>query len=240
MKPTKQVVKKDSSKELETKSSRTQFVESIKSSSRYIAGAILLVLVLLAAFLGWWYYRAKLEEKALALEYQGMKAYREAGTSEEKANEEYPKAVAIFDQILTQYPGTKSAERALFYKANAYYLAGSYEEAIREFSQYLEKYPQGEFFIASAKGVGYAYEQKGDYQKALEAYQRFQDKISSASDRVEILLAIARCQEALGQTLEAIATYEKMESENLPPVWKRTVEERLKVLKKQKAAGDGQ
>jgi TolA-binding protein len=237
MKPTKQVVKKDTPKELETKGSGTQFVESIKSSSRYIAGAILLVLVLGVAFLGWWYYRANREEKALALEYQGMKAYHEAGTSEDKANELYPKAVATFDQILTQYSGTKSAQRALFYKANSYYLAGSYDEAIREFSQYLEKYPRGEFFIASAKGVGYAYEQKGDYQKALEAYQRFQDKISSASDKAEILLAIARCQEALGQIQEAIATYEKIESENLPAAWKRTVEERLKVLKKQQTTG---
>jgi TolA-binding protein len=232
MKPTKQIVNKAGSNELASEGLSLLWIEYIKIYSKQIMSALLIILVLIAIILGWRYYRAGVEEKALILEYEAMASYREAGASEEKATELYTKALDGFNKVLSQYPGTKSGERALFYSANSHYLLGKYEEAISLFSEYTRKYPNGDFVTTSLKSSGYAYEQKGDYQKALETYQGIQDKVSSASDKTDLLLAIARGQEALGQNQEAIATYEKITSDTtLSPTLKKTAEDRMKALK---------
>lgn len=230
MKPGEHIIKKISSKKPESMALSIRFVGLILPYLKHIAGVSLIMLVLIGIFLGWRYYRASLEEMAQALEYHAMAAYHEASTTEDKAKELYTKALELYNHLRIQYPGTRSAERALFYSANSQYLLGNYDDAINLFSQYLEQYPQGELFADSAIGLGYAYEQKQDYQSALKTYQQFQDKVNLAFAKADILLALARCQEALGKRQEAIATYEKIVSDDLS-LAKRSAEERLRVLK---------
>ncbi len=59
-------------------------------------------------------------------------------------NQQYPDAVAAFDDVLTKWPENRMTQEALYYKAVSLHKAKQNTEAGRTYKEYIAKYPHGE------------------------------------------------------------------------------------------------
>jgi len=194
---------------------------------------------------GGYSYIKKVNERALALEADALKLFNEVSESvktdqsasaenEDDASDVTPSkswqdVLAAYQQILDQYPRTKSAERALYLSGSLNYTLGNYEDAQNQFTAYVTKYEKGKLRYQSEESLGYIFEQQGEYQKALETFKRIEAD-APTSRKSALLLAIGRNYENLGNVEQAIATYQGIVDSNTSANWKDIARERLDIL----------
>lgn len=203
-----------------------------------IVGVIVLIVII---GLSWRAYQKGVTEKALALEGKAFKLHQEVQTelasktqaaaseTPSEAQNPYQEVIALYQDIIDQYPGTPSAGRAQYLLGSIAYQRGNYDEAKTLFSAYLKTSSQGTLAIQAEESIGYIFEQQQDYQQAIDAFKRLEAKVSDTK-KPAILLAIARNYEALGQTAEAITTYQSVVDSNTSFSLKNTAKERLDIL----------
>lgn len=204
-----------------------------------IAGVIVLLGIIAV---GWALYKKNINEKALVLEGKAFKLHQTVETEtqsaqpEETANNDttegknpYQEVIALYQQIMDQYPGTDSAERALFMLGNIEYDLRNYEQAQKYFSSYVSKYPEGKLRDQAEESMGYILEQQAKYQQALDTLKGLESKLPP-SRKTAVLLAIARNYEALEKIDDAIAVYQGIVDSNTSFSWKNRAKERLDIL----------
>jgi outer membrane protein assembly factor BamD (BamD/ComL family) len=80
-------------------------------------------------------------------------------------------AVGDLQTVLDKYGGTKSAGKAAFFLASAYFYAQDYLQAQTFFERYLEEYKEDPLLSASARaGIADCHMQRGNFVLAGEAY----------------------------------------------------------------------
>jgi tetratricopeptide (TPR) repeat protein len=236
-----------SSKKREKKGKEQNLQEQIKKSiSAIISNLILanikligisaLVIVVVAvAIFGWMTYKKSLNEKALVLENEARELHNtvnsEATSDEsETTAKSLQDVLALYQQIIEEYPGTVSAERAWYFSGSLEYNMGNYDKAYEYFETYIKKYPKGQLRFRAEEDIGYIFEQQGEYQKAIEQFKSIEDKVPS-STKSELLLAIGRNYESLGQTDNAVEIYQNIIDSNTSVSSKNKARERLDILR---------
>ncbi len=141
----------------------------------------------------------------------------------------YQEVIALYQDIIDQYPGTASAGRAQYLLGSIAYQRGNYDEAKTFFSDYLKTFSKGPLAMQAEESLAYVLEQQQDYQQALDMFKRLETRVSEARNPA-ILLAVARNYEALGQTESAIAAYQSIVDSNTSFSLKNTAKERLDLL----------
>ncbi len=240
-------LKKEKHKDRNTPQQRFQntvmkIIEWIMSNLKIIgmvAGVIVIVIVIT---MSWLSYQKGKDSKALALEAKAFDLHQNAQTqaaqeSSDSTPDETPQAgnpyqetIETYLELIEQYPGTKSAERALYLLGSIEYERENYEKAQEYFSTYMTKYPKGELQTHAEKSIGYILEQQAKHQQAIDQFKRLEAKIST-TDKAEVQLAIGRNYEVLQQFDEAVSVYQEIIDSNTSALWKNTAKERLDILR---------
>lgn len=204
-----------------------------------VAGVILLIVII---GLSWRAYRTGMTEKALTLEGRAFTLHQEVqaelastdqqGDSETPPDPEkaYQEVIDLYQEILDQYPGTRSAARAYYLLGSIAFQQGQYAEAQEYFTTYLDKYSEGALTVQAEESLGYIQEQQQNYQQALDTFKTLEAK-APESKKPSILLAIGRNYEALEQPEDAMDIYQQVIDSNTSFSLKNTAKERLDILR---------
>jgi tetratricopeptide (TPR) repeat protein len=170
-------------------------------SRRVVAAGVVVFIVLLSIFIFQKWEKSK-EEGAYRKFSLALQAYQNDGQKSE-----YKNALAKFDEVIAESPGTFWGKLAFLYKGNVLLQMAAFDEAIGAYNTFLQKAGKEKIYRSFAlEGLGYAYEGKKDYQKALEAYQ----KIIEGGESFQLgnaYLDVGRCYEKLGKNKEALENY---------------------------------
>ncbi len=129
------------------------------------------------------------------------------------ASERDGKVVEMADDLLSHYGASRSAPKALYYKALALGDDKKLDEAAKALSEFLRKYP-GDFLAPLARfELGRVRDAQGNPSEALIHFQALAEDARGLFPREEALLAVARCQEEMGKKEEALGTYRKIVSD---------------------------
>lgn len=212
----------------------------ILANLKFIGIGVVIIIIIVAGIFGWNSYAKNLNEKALAIEAEAFTLFEEitaTTTADEESEKSWEDVLALYQQILDEYPGTESAERAMFLSGSLYYTHEQYADAQKQFSAYLSKYPKGRLRNQAQENLGYVYEQQGDYQQALVTFKEAEADAPVTRKSV-LLLAIGRNYESLEQTEQAIETYQSLLDSNTSSDWKEMARERLDILRPAPAANE--
>jgi tol-pal system protein YbgF len=85
---------------------------------------------------------------------------------------QYDKSITAFGDFLTRFPGSRHADNAQYWLAEAYYVTHRYEPAISEYQKLVGSYPESQKLTHALLKVGYSYHELG---KIPEAKQSLED-----------------------------------------------------------------
>ncbi|KPK89276.1 MAG: hypothetical protein AMJ94_12570 [Deltaproteobacteria bacterium SM23_61] len=208
--PSKKVSRKKLLKEPDEFISTTgQVIEFLRTHQRQVTRAAVIVLIVIAAGAGTFYYLRSQEGKALVMQQQGLQLYQQAyqGSLENPAADkksDFQKALEKFKGSLAAYSWGRTAQVSRVFIGNCYYALKEYDQARAAYSKSLE----GPFRHLAMNGLAYISEAQGDFQKALEYYQTNM-KDPHQPYRIESMLGAARCYEALKEKPKALEIYQK-------------------------------
>jgi TolA-binding protein len=135
------------------------------------------------------------------------------GATYSTAEERDAKVVEMADQLLARYASSKSAPKALYYKALALSGQSKPEEAANVLDEFLRRYPDDFLAPMARYQFGRVRQAQGSPAEALIQFQALVEDSRGFFPREEALLEVGRCQEAMGKKGEALATYRKILSD---------------------------
>jgi len=109
-------------------------------------------------------------------------------------------AAQQYQDVIDQYPGTRSAGAAVCYLGTINYHQEKYEEALQHFDEYLARYGgSGNLRLVALEGKAAILEQRRDFAAAAELYDQLASESSDvASAAARNLLNAARCYRSAG------------------------------------------
>ena len=182
------------------------FVQENQKSLLFIAGAIVLMIVIYIAYLQ--VYLRPREVKAanqihVAQDYWAKKDWDKAI----KGADSYPG----LEQIIKDYSNTKTANLAYFYLGVAYLNKGEYRKAIDNFNSY-----RGDDMMVAAEAYGNtgdAYVELKDYDKAETYFKKAVDKANNQFLSPVYLKKLGLVYEAKNDNKSAADTYKKIKTD---------------------------
>ena len=174
---------------------------------------------------------ATLEGKAIQLHQEAKDAASSASEEEdfEKADKLYEETIASYKQLLDDFSGSESAERALFLLGSLEYDRENYTEAREYFSTYLKKHAEGKLALNAKESLAYVFEQEGEYQKAIESFKELEKSVGDAK-KADIQLALARNYRSLDQKDEAAKIYQAIIDSSTSAAVKEQATEALAIV----------
>lgn len=149
------------------------------------------------------------------------------------------RTVPEWEQVVSAYPGSKSAPRALILAADGYFSEGKYKEAQTAFEKFLQQYPNDELAGSAQFGVAASLEAQAkspdDYAKAGAAYEALMANYKDTFHAGEAQIALARCAEAQGDLQKAKQTLENVMASMGNSQWAREAATRLAILSRKMA-----
>jgi tetratricopeptide (TPR) repeat protein len=201
-----------------------------------VAGVVILVLIVGSITLNYQKGQAQkasaLEGKAIQLHQDAQEAASSAGEEDgsEEADKLYQESISTYKQLLDEYSGSPSAERALFLLGSLESERENYAEAREYFSSYIKKYADGPLALSAKESLAYIFEQEGDYQKAIESFKELEKSVSDAK-KADIQLALARNYRSFGQKEEAAKIYQSIMDSSTSVAVKNQASEALEIVK---------
>ncbi|MFC1715020.1 tetratricopeptide repeat protein [Candidatus Poribacteria bacterium] len=83
----------------------------------------------------------------------------------------YGAAIKWYETILSDHPGSSSAQEARYQLGECYYIIKRYEAAILHYEKFMEDYPEEERVREAAYNMGSAYQELGRWSDAYVLYQ---------------------------------------------------------------------
>lgn len=181
--------------------------EAMKRRRNTVVSVSTVLIVVLLAVSGVFFYRSNMKSKAEKLEYEAYKLYY--GLHQKQPlpkQQQYQKALEVFKSA---YEARKSP-LPLFYMANANYDLGNYDEALRALKELNERFPDDEHYVPLAYyKIALIHLKKGDKEGALNSLNVIYNyKTGSFKDLA--LIESARILESLGKTDDARKRYEEL------------------------------
>jgi tetratricopeptide (TPR) repeat protein len=194
--------------------------------------AVIGLLIIVGAFLGYGRYRENMEQKALlplseafGYFYQEISS-AEANTSttpEGKLSpqelEKYQKALNAFSKVVHDFPRTRSGQLALLYQAQCYYQLSNFSEAIKSYESFVKKYKNDFLTPFAWQGLGYCYEIQGNYKQAINTFLDGIKKFPKDFLTSQLYIDLGRNYEMVGEYEQAKEAYNSLLERFPNSVW---------------------
>ena len=194
-----------------------QFIERYQKVIIRAVGFVLGIVLLYMAFQQ--FYLDKLSKEAASQMFQAEHHF---------ASEDWERALdgdgifPGFEDIISEYRLTSSANLARYYAGICCLNLGEYEEAIRHLSRFKTK----DIILSSIAlgGIGDAYAQLGDTEKALAFYNRAADRRKNEFTTPLYLLRAGILLENEDRLIEAARMYERIKNDHANSTEGRTID----------------
>ncbi len=206
---------------------------ALENTNRVIfgGGAILIIVVLSFGYM--WVHSSKQQAASEALS-SAMRVYRQVNVAE-KAEKVVPakgglaEALSAFEQVSSEFAGTKQGNEASLFSANIYFRMGNYDDASRIVEDILTSDPD----FSRELNVSYFFarilEAKEDYTRAIEVYSSVLDR-ATADLRPVVLMDMARSYELAGDIDGAVEKYRTVLNEFEGTVYETKADLKLATL----------
>jgi len=175
---------------------------------RPIAGAGIVVLILILSIFFFQRWGKRNEENAYQMFSLAMETYQMVGSPyREGSAQEYKNILERFNEVAAKFPRTSSGKLAILYQGNVDLRLGEFDQAIQAYQSFLQKVGKEKLYRSFAmEGLGYSYEGKKDYEKAINAFQK-EIELGENFQLANAYLGLGRCYEKLGKAKEAVENY---------------------------------
>ena len=192
----------------------------------YIGSGIVLLIILLSA--GWYLYKTNNEKNAQALYIKAHVATLKSRSAESPAD---PNSMKLYQEVVTQYPGTNAALLSFYRLGNFYYQMNDIDASIKAYQEYLKGSPEdNELTTLAYIGLGYCYESKKDLNKALEYFENAAKTKSSSNFESINYKNMARIHEELKNNKKSIEFYQKALEKTSDPAVELLIKRKISSL----------
>ena len=150
-------------------------------------------------------------------------AYGQANYFQGKAQD----AMGIFDEIISQYPGTAAAYKSRLHKATYLLEMRQFDEAEKIILPAVEEGKPKTIIPLAMSVLGAIRENAGKYKEAISAYNTFLDNYPEHFFAPKIYESLARVYELNGSPQDARATYEKLATLYPASAWAQRAQARI-------------
>lgn len=190
----------------------------------HLAGALAVILAIVAVFTLVRYYSAKTAQDAFAMLQQNRSNY-ESALKDNGPQEAYRQVQAQFEKLLDQYGGKQAGKLGRLVYAHISYRGGDAEKAIKLYRESLDQFVDPYFKNQVLIGLGYAYESQNNLAEAVKYFEMV-DGTANTFQMGEALYNLGRIFAAMGQVEKSEAAYEKILSEDIDTIYVDLVKER--------------
>ncbi len=188
-----------------------RFVLSLQEHRQWVLGGgiVLLAAVAVVAAVMWLDHRNTEQAQELNRQATFLYLYRPADNPV-KANENLRKAIALYRQLVEQYPRTAIAPMAWYHLANAQVQANDLGGAIESYQKYVEMYGASKAMLGLVyQRLGYVSLLRGDLDKAVKAFESVL-AVPGALNKDQALYELAKLEEAESHPEAAVARYQEL------------------------------
>ena len=111
---------------------------------------------------------------------------------QEYDNEQYEKAIPLFDKYLSKFSAGRYTHEVKNYQADCYYTTGNVEKAVALYKETLEKPNDGFTEVAAARVSHYLYNE-GSYEEVIKYYNRMESVASKPDVIFTAQIGLMRC-----------------------------------------------
>ena len=217
-------------------SSKEQFLFWVEEHRGLVWGGILLVLVVIAAMVGFVMHSSQKQEQAWELEGKAQGMYLDRPLDDVKQGKEnVVKASGMFQEIVDQYPGTTSAQISLFLLGNSLVEQEKYSEGIAIYNQFIQKYGQDHILVALVQQrLGLTQLLAGDQDAAKSSFQTVLDN-PHALNKDQVTFELAKLAESGEKIDVAVGHYKTLIQDYPLSPYSTEANLRLKVLAPEEA-----
>ena len=163
----------------------------------------------------YWFYQQKQESRAAALEFQARQYYQdensgESGEGHLSHEENFKKAIEIYQELIRDYPNTRAASLAYYYLGNAFLEIHELDSATKSYQSFLEGDPKSSVLKGmTQQRLGYAFLEKNLTDDAAKAFKAV-GSIPGALNHDLSAYELGRLYESLGKRDEAVKYYQNV------------------------------
>ena len=176
------------------------------------------------------------QSQALSLEGKAQQLYMDRSLKDPEQSKEHVKEAAkVYKKVVEQYPGTVSAQIALYQLGNSLYEAHDYKGAIKAYTKFLQDFGSNDILNGLvSQRLGYAYLVEGEGTQAQEAFSDVL-KIPDALNKDQALIELGKLAEANATTEKALDYYQRLVKQFPTSPFASEASVRIKTLKPEEA-----
>ena len=164
----------------------------ITQHSRELLLALAGVIVVIGA-VAWYNYRTSQDEQNASGELVRARS--------EYTKQNYSETIKILENLVSQYNGTKSANLATLYLANAYMQTKDFANAEKYYRIYFDKKGSEPILgVAAAAGLAATQEERGNYAQAAQMYETAANDYEKSYRAPELLMRAGLCFKLAGDS----------------------------------------
>ncbi|HMU30263.1 MAG TPA: tetratricopeptide repeat protein [Nitrospira sp.] len=208
----------------------------LQEQRRAVLAGLGVVLVAGAVVAGvmWYDYQSTL--KARELDQEATLHYLNRPADDpKKSQEQLSQAIALYKQVVEQYPRSPAAPLALFHLGNAQVLANEVDAGIETYKRFMLLYGSNTSLLGLVQQrLAYAYLAKGDRDQAVKAFTGILD-VPGALNKDHVLFELAKIEESQSRPEGALAHYQDLMKNYPNSPFTSEAAVRVKVLEVKKA-----
>lgn len=213
-----------------------RFLHVLQEQRRAVLAGLGVVLVAGAVVAGvmWYDYQSTL--KARELDQEATLHYLNRPADDpKKSQEQLSQAIALYKQVVEQYPRSPAAPLALFHLGNAQVLANEVDAGIETYKRFMLLYGSNTSLLGLVQQrLAYAYLAKGDRDQAVKAFTGILE-VPGALNKDHVLFELAKIEESQSRPEGALAHYQDLMKNYPNSPFTSEAAVRVKVLEVKKA-----
>lgn len=174
-----------------------------------VGGGVAVLAVLVVAGVFWFDYQTA--QKALSLDQEATRHYlTRPADKPEQADKNLKEAIALYRQVVEQYPRTAIAPIALYHLGNALVEANDQDAAIEAYERFVVLYGSNTNLLGLVQQrLAYAYLLKGERDQAAKAFSAIIE-MPGALNKDQALFELGKLEESQSRPEGALAHYQDL------------------------------